>query len=264
MIILEKHKKMEIGTVVFDFDGTISTLRCGWERVMGPLMTEYISGGNPTKEIEEMVKDYIDRSTGIQTIAQMKWLAQTVEQFGMNPSAPSDPWFYKEEYNRRLMAEVAKRRDEAANGAREKYLIAGSEEFLKKLRERGIRMLAASGTDECDVKKESAALGIDRYFEEIAGAKPLSEDCSKQATLQRLMTEGANGKGILVIGDGPVEIKLGREFKAPTLGIASDETQLRGYNEAKKTRLTAGAHALVDCFEDTDRLITWMEDGCNE
>ena len=36
-----------VRAVLFDFDGTISTLRCGWEEVMQPLMVEMISGGKP-------------------------------------------------------------------------------------------------------------------------------------------------------------------------------------------------------------------------
>ena len=34
-----------VRAVLFDFDGTVSTLRCGWEAVMKPLMLEMISGG---------------------------------------------------------------------------------------------------------------------------------------------------------------------------------------------------------------------------
>ena len=56
MIILEKHDKKRITTAVFDFDGTLSTLRCGWEEVMGPLMVEYISGGEPDETVTEMVR----------------------------------------------------------------------------------------------------------------------------------------------------------------------------------------------------------------
>lgn len=259
MIILEKHDKKRITTAVFDFDGTLSTLRCGWEEVMGPLMVEYISGGEPDDTVTEMVREYIDRSTGIQTIAQMKWLAEKTAEYGRSKNAPSDPWEYKAEYNRRLMQNVEKRRDDAENGNRESYLVAGSEQFLQALRARGIRLLAASGTDECDVRREAAALGIDRYFDEIAGAKPYSEDCSKQATLRRLLSMGEGG--IIVIGDGPVEIRLGRQSGALTLGVASDERRLRGYSEAKVKRLEgAGAHALTDCFEKTDELLRWMEE----
>ena len=37
----------KIKAAIFDFDGTFSTLRCGWEKVMRKLMLELISGGKP-------------------------------------------------------------------------------------------------------------------------------------------------------------------------------------------------------------------------
>lgn len=261
MIILEAHKKQAIHTAVFDFDGTISTLRCGWESVMEPMMTEYISGGKPTPEIVSMVKEYIDKSTGIQTIAQMKWLAETVQRFGLNPDAPKDAWEYKAEYNRRLMQSVEKRR-EIAKTDREKFLVAGAEEFLCRLKSKGIKIYAASGTDEADVRIEANTLGIDGYFDEIAGAKPFSEGCSKEATLKRLISECNNTDegGIIVVGDGPVEIRLGRSVNALTLGVASDEVNMKGFNPAKLKRLeNAGAHAIVDCFENVNEIFDWME-----
>ena len=36
----ERMPKGKIKAAIFDFDGTCSTLRCGWERVMEPLMLE--------------------------------------------------------------------------------------------------------------------------------------------------------------------------------------------------------------------------------
>ena len=74
MIILENAKKRRISAAVFDFDGTLSTLRCGWEQVMEPLMLEVIYGDNPTDEDIRTVREYISASTGIQTILQMKWI----------------------------------------------------------------------------------------------------------------------------------------------------------------------------------------------
>lgn len=255
MIILEQHKKQKITAAVFDFDGTLSTLRCGWEKVMEPMMIEYISGGRLTEEIAAEVRNYIDRSTGIQTILQMKWLAERVQKAGLSPL---DPWEYKAEYNRRLMENVQKKRQRAANGERESFLMKGCDAFLQQLCSRGIKLYAASGTDEADVQAEAAVLGIDGYFEEIAGAKPFSENCSKEETLRRLM--GSGSEGLLVVGDGPVEIRLGREVGALTLGIAGDELERCGFNAAKKKRLTdAGAHAMIDCFENINEIFAWME-----
>ena len=37
--------KGKVKAAIFDFDGTFSTLRCGWEKVMRKLMLELISGG---------------------------------------------------------------------------------------------------------------------------------------------------------------------------------------------------------------------------
>ena len=59
-----------------------------------------------------------------------------------------------------------------------------------------------------------------------------------------------NGNELLVIGDGPVEIRLGKEAGALTIGICASEKNLSGWDEAKINRLTkAGAHVLVDEFE---------------
>ena len=38
---------------------------------MAPMMEEYLS---KTENVKEKVKEFIDASTGIQTILQMKWL----------------------------------------------------------------------------------------------------------------------------------------------------------------------------------------------
>jgi hypothetical protein len=98
MIILNECKKAPIKTAVFDFDGTISTLRCGWESVMEPLMTEILYGDHPTEHEIQHVRDYISASTGIQTILQMKWICEELTAMGREPLSP---WDYKAEYNRR-------------------------------------------------------------------------------------------------------------------------------------------------------------------
>ena len=109
-ILKNETSRKPVRAVLFDFDGTVSTLRCGWEAVMKPLMLEMISGGKPYDEaLEKEVETYISDSTGIQTIHQMKWLAAIVHERGNNPTASDDPWWYKAEYNRRLMENVSKR-----------------------------------------------------------------------------------------------------------------------------------------------------------
>ncbi len=246
-----------VTAVLFDFDGTLSTLRYGWEQVMRPLMLEYIGGGCVTPETEEFVDRYIDESTGIQTIYQMKWLAEHAA-----PGMPTDPWWYKDEYNRRLMEIVEKRKQALLDGEvePEAYLMAGSVDFLKEMKKRGVKLYVASGTDHPDVIKEAEALGVKDYFDDIAGA-PLHEmNCSKEAVLKRLIKDhGLSGVQVAVIGDGKVEIALGKAAGARTLGLATDEAMRRGVCEIKRERLTrAGADAINGDFENIGAILRFL------
>lgn len=254
MIYLNERPSInKISAAVLDFDGTLSTLRCGWEGVMAPMMSEFISGGNTDKEtlarIDGEVQRYIDESTGIQTVAQMKWLKETVIRYGLNKNAPNDIWEYKEEYNRRLMENVRRRRNAVKSGEapRETYLVKGAEDFLKMLSSHGVEIYAASGTDTADVTEEAKILGLYGYFTSIKGAEPHSESCSKEAVIASLLNK--KSEGMLVCGDGKVEIRLGRDSGAVALGVASNEETGEGINEAKLERLkNAGAHAVVESF----------------
>ena len=255
--------KSPVKAALFDFDGTVSTLRFGWEEVMRPLMLEMISGGSGWDQaLEKEVDGYIDSSTGIQTILQMKWLAEKVAQYGKNPSAPTDPWWYKGEYNRRLMERVGKRLEALQNGSAQPdmYLMAGSRDFLKALKDKGVRLYVASGTDDPDVKHEAGALGVARLFDAVAGAPLGSESCSKEQVIARLMREeGLSGADFAVIGDGKVEIRLGREAGARTVGLASDEAARRGVNPVKRERLVkAGADVICGDFLETDALMGFL------
>lgn len=262
-ILRRTEARTPVRAVLFDFDGTISTLRCGWETVMKPLMLEMISGGHGWDEaLEREVDDYINESTGIQTIHQMKWLAGTVKARGMNPGASDDPWWYKGEYNRRLMQSVAARVESVKSGSlpREHYMIEGSEAFLKALTARGVKLYVASGTDHPDVLNEVAALGLTDYFTFIAGAPVAAESCSKEKVIADLIEkEGLSGADFAVVGDGKVEIRLGAEAGARTIGLASDEEHLCGVNPVKRERLVkAGADVIAGDFNELDALLSFL------
>ena len=231
-----------VQAAIFDFDGTFSTLRCGWEEVMRPMMLEYIGGGQADDALRRRVDEYIDQSTGIQTVYQMRWLAEQVD--AANGGDPGrDEWWYKDEYNRRLMQRVGERirRLESGEDRPEQYLIAGAVDFLHMLREAGI-------------------LGVADCFSEIRGAPERAAACSKEAVLRLLLEEKKlAGDRLLVVGDGKVEIALGAACGAYALGAATDETALRGVNPVKRERLVkAGADAIVGDFTCLDALKQWL------
>jgi phosphoglycolate phosphatase-like HAD superfamily hydrolase len=260
ILIPHQPQRKKLRAALFDFDGTISTLRCGWEAVMAPLMVEILCArAVDDGTVEREVLDYIDTSTGVQTIFQMQWLADRVQALGRKPE---DPWEYKAEYNRRLMQSVSQRRDAVRQGAvsAERYLVAGSRAFLEALQSRGIDLYVASGTDQADVAAEAEALGMAKYFREIAGAPPNVASCSKERVIQQLLgASGLVGEELVVIGDGKVEIAIARGAGALALGVASDEVRLSGVNPVKRERLIkAGAHAITGDFTDLDGVLAWL------
>ncbi len=248
---------------LFDFDGTLSTLRYGWEEIMEPMMIEFITGGSEYDEsLIRKVKNYIDQSTGIQTYYQMEWLANEVRSTGLNPGASTDPWWYKDEYNRRLMNNVAQRREDILTGKipAEEFLIKGSRELLQMLVEKGIEIYVASGTDHEDVNEEARILGLDHFFKEISGAPSRKADCSKEAVIRKLINDRKlNGSELVVFGDGKVEIRLGSEVHAITVGVASNEAQRYGINPVKRERLIpAGANLIVGDFIEANKIMDFI------
>ena len=249
-----------IKAIVCDFDGTFSTLRCGWEGVMKKMMLKYLPGE------EKWIDEFIGETTGIQTILQMKGFVAELKS--RKVKAPSkDPWFYKNEYNDMLMASVAQKRQEVIDGKvpRETYWVPGALHFLQALKTHGVKIYFASGTDQVDVRIEAAALGLDKYAEAIEGARPKSEKCAKEEALKRLVKiAGVKPAELAVIGDGKVEIALGKALKARTIGLATNERDFSKVNSEKLPRLKkAGAGYLAGDFSNLRPMLDYLGLGTN-
>ena len=65
-IINDSVEYEEIQPVIFDFDGTISLIREGWQSVMIPMMFEILTGtpNHESKEIQATITEFVDRLTG--------------------------------------------------------------------------------------------------------------------------------------------------------------------------------------------------------
>ena len=254
-----KHEKLK--AVIFDFDGTTSTLRQGWELVMRPMMMEMINPCGDDKDLEGQVDQYIDESTGIQTIYQMQWLVKKIKEYGKNLSV-HDEWWYKDEYNRRLMQNVSERLSDLMSGKinPSDFLVEGSIPFLQRLKSNNIDLYVASGTDNDDVVNEIKALGLSDYFCGIAGAPHRKAECSKEAVIKDLLeNKNLKGESLLVVGDGKVEIMLGKAAGALTLGAATDEAKRSGVNDIKRQRLIkAGADVIIGDFNNADEIAGWL------
>lgn len=252
---------------LFDFDGTVSLLREGWQQVMGPVMVEMICGGaEPAPEIVREVEDYIDESTGINTILQMERLVEMVRAHGFVPESEMlDAHGYKAVYNERLMKGVRERiaRVERGELSLEEATVRGALEFVRRIAEKGLAMYIFSGTDRADVQNEARLVTAAPYFQEIWGALRSYQESNKELIIKTILAEhDLHGSEVLVVGDGPVEIRLAHEHGCVSVGVASDEARGHGWNEPKRQRLLeAGADILIPDFGEGEALIDYLFPG---
>jgi phosphoglycolate phosphatase-like HAD superfamily hydrolase len=245
---------------LFDFDGTVSVIRRGWEDVMIPMMVEMIcADSDPTPEIEAEAAEYVDRSTGILTIKQMRWLEEAVHRYGLAGTQLTASE-YKRIYNERLLRPVRERMREldGSQSARDGLSVAGARPFLQELRDCGVALYLASGTDHEYVVEEASALGVDGFFDgRIYGARDDTEEYTKERIIQRILDgHGLRGEELAVVGDGPVEIRNAKDRDAIALGVAVDEYRREGLNARKRERLLhAGADLIITDFRHHDELV---------
>ena len=264
---IEIHRELQTGNirhVVFDFDGTISLIRDGWQNVMVPMMIECLQQETDTTEtqaqLEALVVEFVDRLTGKQTIYQMIQLSEEIEKRG---GTPKEPLAYKDEYNRRLLPVVEERIAGLAAGTlpADPLRVPMSLEFLQTLREMGISCYLASGTDVEFVKNEASLLGVAEYFDGgIFGALREYKKFSKAMVIQKIITDfELSGSELLIIGDGYVEIENAKAVGAIAVGVASVEANRYNMNADKRERLIrAGADIIISDFREGAQLIDYL------
>ena len=268
------NPQIELGRirqVIFDNDGTISTLRQGWEPIMEEVMLESIFGhtfstvsSSEFHRVQTRVREFIDQSTGVQTIVQMQGLADMVAEFGyVAKDQILDANGYKEVFNKKLMEMVNSRLARLDSGELtvEDFTVKGSIEFVSSLIEKKIRCYLASGTDRHDVENESGKLGYAGLFgSEIYGSVGDITKFSKRKLIARIIEDHAlEGPQLCTFGDGPVEIAETKKRGGIGVGIASDEVRRWGLNPAKRERLIkAGADIIVPDYTQGERLLEYL------
>ncbi len=251
---------------LFDFDGTLSLIREGWQDVMIPYFCEEFKCSLPCSsetddEINELVTSFVNDLTGKQTIFQCHQLKIEIEKRGGIAKESMD---YKNEYLRRLYLRIDSRRQGLCDGTinPEELLVKGSADILTALLSKGINIYCASGTDQPQVREEAGFLGLDRFFgENIYGAlDEHAEQCSKEVVINRLLKEkNIKGSELLSFGDGFVEIELVKNVGGYAVAVATDEKNKSGVDPDKRARLIkAGADAVIPDFEHTDILISHL------
>ena len=262
--IVREIERANIQHALFDFDGTISIIRDGWQSIMVPMMIDVLLKETQTdetpEELEQVVVEFVDNLTGKQTIYQMIQLCEEIEKRG---GVPKQPLEYKDLYNSLLLptvderiAKLEKREIDAAD-----LRVPMSLEFLQSLQKRGIKCYLASGTDVEFVRHEAGLLGAASYFDGgVFGALREYQNFSKAMVIQQILDDfNLTGSELLVVGDGSVEIENAKAVGAIAVGVTSVENNRYQMNADKRGRLLhAGADILIPDFQDGERLLTYL------
>lgn len=253
-------------SALFDFDGTISLIRQGWQDIMKPYFLSVLMetpGAGDEESAMRCVHEFVDVNTGKQTIYQCLALAEEVARRG---GKPLDAQAYKDEYNRRLLERIGHRIEGLASGRlhAQDLVVPGSFGLLRALRERGLTLYLASGTDEEYVRREAELLGVAEFFDGgVYGAQRDYRLFSKKLIVRKIIeTHALRGSELLGFGDGYVEIENVKEAGGLAVGVASDEANRRGVDEWKRNRLVnAGADIVIPDYACAGQLLGYLFPG---
>ncbi len=253
----------EFRAAMFDFDGTLSLIRRNWQAVMIPMMVDVLAetgSGESREQLHEHVEEFVMRLNGKQTIYQMIHLADEVKARGATPREPLE---YKHQYHDLLWAQIGQRIDALKEGAipPDEMTVPGSRRLLEQLRDRGITLYLASGTDLKYVRDEVAVLGLTEFFgEHIYGALDDYRSFSKAMIIERIIKDmNVGAHQLLAFGDGFVEIEETRRAGGVAVGVASDEEARQGINAWKRERLIrAGADIIIGDYRQQDELLALL------
>ncbi len=259
-VIRDDHPRGDFRAAIFDFDGTLSLLRRNWQDVMIPMMVEVLAATGTRETHDELhshVEEFVMLLNGRQTIYQMIQLADEVTKRGGQPLEPLE---YKHQYHDLLWQQVGGRVESVRSSTTpaDEMTVPGARKLLARLREVGLTLYLASGTDLKYVRDELAVLGLDEYFgSHVYGALDDYKKFSKGMLIEQIVRDtGVAGPQLIGFGDGFVEIEEVKKVGGLAVGVASNEDAREGINDWKRRRLIqAGADIIIGDYREQDRLL---------
>lgn len=247
---------------IFDFDGTISLIREGWQQIMIPMMVDILMqtpAHESRPQIEKIVRTYVANTTGKQTIYQMIRLAEEVKKRG---GTPHEPLAYKNQYHDLLMKRISERLEGLRSGELQPndWAVPGALDMLAVLNQYAVTCFLASGTDKEYVLDEADLLGVTKYFAGIYGALDDYKNFSKRIVIQKIIKDNQlSGPELVAFGDGYVEIEDTKTIGGIAVGVATNEAERQGIDEWKRERLIqSGADFIMPDFRQYQTLLDYL------
>ncbi len=139
----------------------------------------------------------------------------------------------------------------------EKFINPGIIDFIKELKKRKIKLFVSSGSEQKGkggIEEEAEILGLTPYFEAVFGYNGPISPYSKENVVRWIINKYKieNPSQILVVGDGPKEMRVGRKFGAITIGLISANVTSEILKKSGADFIVYHPAALIDCLEYID------------
>jgi phosphoglycolate phosphatase-like HAD superfamily hydrolase len=236
--------RLPVRAVMFDFDGTVATVRSGWLEIMLDMMMETLGPlGKDDDALRSEAEKYVARFTGKDTVHQMEAFVDHVRRLGGEPECPES---YKAEFMDRLERVRSERLNAVEDGRipPDALLVPGVRALLAAMQGRNLEVYLASGTAHDEILREAKLLGIERYFTGMYGSARTS--LTKVQLLARIVKSGISGAAILTFGDGHAEIEATKAVGGTAIGVAGLEPECMELDPKKRGWLIdAGADSII-------------------
>ena len=261
--VLKKPRVSNIRCVVLDYDGTLTTLRKGWDVILTDYANSRINPYNkPCEGLEEAILHLTDHAGGTTPKQLMSRLMKLMRQMKLLPDSEiKSIEFYAKEYADHFQSMINER---VANfsTASESYVIESVRPMLSFLSSKNTVKYIVTGSCETAVKDELHKLYMIGHFEGVYGATLEMEGNLKLNAINEIMARHeVKPCEILIIGDGSTEIRAAAELKLPAIGIASNEHD-GGLCEKKRTLLKGlGADAIIADYSGFQYVWDWLHES---
>lgn len=261
--ILRKPKVSEIKCIVLDYDGTLTTLRKGWDIILSDYARQKINPlGLESAGLEDEIRHLCAHAGGTTPKQLVSRLMAIMDKMNLiDKSEIKSIEFYAKDYADHFQVMIDERVKRFATES-ESYVIKAVRPMLDFISTKNTLNYIVTGSCEIAVKEELHKLEMMHHFERVYGASLEMDGNLKLDAMNEIMARHSLSPcEILVIGDGSTETRAAAELELPAIGIASDEHS--GGLCAKKRDMLAelGAHAIIADYSGFQNVWNWLHES---
>ena len=261
--ILRKPKISEVKCIVLDYDGTLTTLRKGWDLILTDYAREKINpNGLECEGLDEEIRHLCAHAGGTTPKQLVSRLMAIMDKMNLvEKSDIKSIEYYAKDYADHFQEKIDERVKRFATES-ESYVIDAVRPMLDFIAEKKTINYIVTGSCEIAVKEELKKLEMMHYFERVYGASLEMDGNLKLDAMQEIIKRhGLSPCEVLIIGDGSTETRAAAELKLPAIGIASDEHSGGLCAKKRDMLVDLGAHAIIADYTGFEHVWNWLHES---